>query len=143
MTTAGACSDAPDRSVRRLLALVLTAVLTTVLVAGCSSGASAPGRGGQAAERGYVPGPYRVAPGVVLGTPVDDPETQAAQHPVVARLLEPGRAHPGRGSGSGSSPAPSPCTRSPTRWSTRTGAGCTSRSSPTGGCRRTSGPCRS
>lgn len=88
MTTAGACSDAPDRSVRRLLVLVLTAVLSAGLAGGCSSAGSEPGGGGEASGHGYVPGPYRVAQGAVLGTPVADPETQAAEHPVVARLLE-------------------------------------------------------
>lgn len=86
MTTADACSAAPDRPVRRLLALLVT----LLLAAGCSVAGSSPGEhdADRATEPGYVAGPYRVAPGAVLGTPVDDPETQAAEHPVVARLLE-------------------------------------------------------
>lgn len=91
MTTAGACSGAPDRPVRRPLVLLLALLLLAVgSAAGCSAAGSGTGSNGADGQR---PGaratePYRVRPGAVLGTPVDDPETQAARNPVVARLLE-------------------------------------------------------
>ncbi|HWJ10445.1 MAG TPA: phospholipase D-like domain-containing protein [Nocardioides sp.] len=66
---------------------LLGPVLAVLLVAtACTGDPSDERRRGDAP--GFVPGPYDVRPGVVLGTPVDDTETQAAQHPVVARLLE-------------------------------------------------------
>jgi phosphatidylserine/phosphatidylglycerophosphate/cardiolipin synthase-like enzyme len=78
-------ADAARRIAGSLLALA-------VLV-GCSWPATGPGEersgdgpGGE--PSGHVTGPYVVRPGAVLGTPVDDTETQAAEHPVVARLLE-------------------------------------------------------
>lgn len=82
MTTAGACSVAPDRAVRRLPVLLLA----LLLVAGCSAAGSDPPAGER--EDARAAAPYAVRPGAVLGTPVADPETQAAEHPVVARLLE-------------------------------------------------------
>lgn len=69
---------------RRLLGPLLAVLL---IATACSDARSeAPPPGDEAV--GHVPGPYDVRPGVVLGTPVDDTETQAAQHQVVARLLE-------------------------------------------------------
>lgn len=77
--------------VRRLLGLALACLLTVVATACTDARSDEPGRPGGAVEPdqpGYVAGPYDVRPGAVLGVPVDDPETQAAEHPVVARLLE-------------------------------------------------------
>lgn len=71
------------RRTRRLLGPLLAVLL---IATACTHARSDEPRGDQSA--GYVPGPYDVRPGVVLGTPVEDTETQAAQHPVVARLLE-------------------------------------------------------
>lgn len=70
---------------RRLLGPLL---LCLFLVSGCFVAESEPGTGERSAAPGYATGPYDVPPGAVLGTPVDDPDIQAAEHPVVARLLE-------------------------------------------------------
>lgn len=67
----------------RLLGPLLAVLLITT---GCTDARSDEPEADRPA--GFVPGPYDVRPGVVLGTPVDDTETQAAEHPVVARLLE-------------------------------------------------------
>lgn len=66
---------------------LLGALLAVLLVAtACTSARSDGPVGGGTA--GSAPGPYDVRPGVVLGTPVEDTQTQAARHQVVARLLE-------------------------------------------------------
>jgi len=69
---------------RRLLGPLLAVLLMTTACTDARSDAPPPGD----EVAGHVPGPYDVRPGVVLGTPVEDTETQAAQHQVVARLLE-------------------------------------------------------
>ncbi len=84
MTTASVCSGAPERPPVRRLTVLLLALL---LLAGCSAAGSGEGGDGARPEERATE-PYAVRPGAVLGTPVEDTETQAAQHPVVARLLE-------------------------------------------------------
>lgn len=73
------------------MARLLGALLSLVLVAGCSAAGSDPGDGARPGEDalGYVGGPYDVRPGAVLGVPIKgDPDEHAAEHPVVARILE-------------------------------------------------------
>ena len=67
----------------RLLGPLLAVLLVTTACTDTRSGEPREDR-----PAGSAPGRYDVRPGVVLGTPVDDTETQAAEHPVVARLLE-------------------------------------------------------
>lgn len=65
------------------------AILVALAAVACSDARSDEPDGGRPdTATGYVDGPYDVRPGAVLGVPVDDPETQAAEHPVVARLIE-------------------------------------------------------
>lgn len=68
----------------RLLGLLLC----WILVAGCSAAGTGDGDRPDPDPTAYADGPYDVRPGAVLGVPVADPETQAGEHPVVARLVE-------------------------------------------------------
>lgn len=75
--------SAPGKRTCRLLGPLLAVLLIATACTDARSDEPPPDE-----AVGFAPGPYDVRPGVVLGTPVDDTETQAAQHPVVARLLE-------------------------------------------------------
>ncbi|HWJ67642.1 MAG TPA: phospholipase D-like domain-containing protein [Nocardioides sp.] len=72
--------------VRRRLGPALAVLLLLAAPACTGARSDEPSAGDPPA--GFVAGPYDVRPGPVLGVPVDDPDTQAAEHPVVARLLE-------------------------------------------------------